>query len=124
MHAEVYIRRILVSQNVGVSLRKQRRQYPNIRWDVVFQRGDGWTLAAPFCLESEAYELYKDAWIGFARPNDQVFFPIELCRPRVAAERDDAIRHDLHEIPAKANHRVEVPGTTYYTSSSKRTGTK
>lgn len=80
MDNEVYVRRILVSPNVAVSLRKQRRQYPNIRWDVIFQRGDGWTLAAPSVLESKAYEMYKDAWVGFARYGDQVFLPIVMYR--------------------------------------------
>ena len=85
MDNEIYIRRILVSKNLVVSLRKQKRDYQNIRWDIVFQRGDGWTLAAPSALESEAYEMYKDVWVGFARWGDKVFSPMELYRPRVAA---------------------------------------
>ena len=80
MNNEVYIRQILVGPSIAVSLRRQRRQYPNIRWDIVFQRGDRWTLAAPSALESEAYEMYKEAWVGFARYEDRVFLPIALYR--------------------------------------------
>jgi len=107
MNNEIYIRRILVSPNLSVSLRKQKRDYQNIRWDIVFQRGDGWTLAAPSALESEAYEMYKEAWVGFARFEDRVFLPIALYRSSFDTVGQSLLRIRQGEIAAGSDVNEE-----------------
>lgn len=45
--------------------------------DIMFIRDDGWTLGAPLTLESVAFGLWSDKWIGYTYLPKRNFKPIE-----------------------------------------------
>lgn len=73
-------RRVVINET-GESVSPARAAALGILHDIIFIRGDGWTLAASADLESVAYELWKSEWIGFVR--------------------EDCIVHPISEYPAQ-----------------------
>lgn len=45
----------------------RRAHEMGINPDVIFIRGDGWSLAAPSQFESVAYGMWSDEWVAFMR---------------------------------------------------------
>lgn len=66
---------ILNAEGEAVSFR--RAQETNwITPDVIFIREDGWSLGAPGWLESVAYKMWADEWIGFIRRDKNTALPM------------------------------------------------
>jgi hypothetical protein len=51
----------------GMMSTKEIRDMADIVPDIIFVRGDGWTLAAPPKFEAVAYNMWRDKWVGFVR---------------------------------------------------------
>lgn len=71
--------RVLVNDNGDAVPSQQALVVLKIIPDVVFLRKDGWTLGAPERLETLAFRMWEDEWIGFARTtkDGSKFSPIQ-----------------------------------------------
>lgn len=66
---------VVDSEGQAVNSRRATFEY-GVRTDIVFLRGDGWTLGAPKHLESVAYSLWRDEWTHFCRRPGLAWVPI------------------------------------------------
>lgn len=68
--------RVIVSGTGEATTNQQARDRYNVVPDIVFLRGDGWTLGAPKQFETVAYAMWRNEWVGFMRRGDKVATPI------------------------------------------------
>lgn len=80
---DVQPHRVVVDEyGTSVSPEDAKKRF-GIEWRVIFIRDDGWCLGAPLFLERVAYEMWKNAWIGFVRRSSGKVRPISEYRPVV-----------------------------------------
>lgn len=58
--------RVMISLDEAVPPRRAREDH-GINPDVIFIRGDGWSLGAPAHLETAAERQWADAWVAYIR---------------------------------------------------------
>lgn len=56
--------RVMISEHEALGSKRARELHGTVP-DVVFLRGDGWSLGAPKELEYAAYRTWPDQWVGF-----------------------------------------------------------
>jgi hypothetical protein len=59
--------RVVISAEGEATTSRRAREEHGITPDVVFLRGDGWSLGAPWWFESIAYREWADEWVGYMR---------------------------------------------------------
>lgn len=77
------VRRVMVDRH-GMSLTplEAGRDYGLWVPDLILLRADGWTLGCRSADEDVAVRLWDGDWIGFKRPEDERFRPIEEYQPK------------------------------------------
>lgn len=73
------VRVIVDSEGLGVPPSRAQALY-GITPDVIFLRGDGWTLGAPTKFEHVAYTMWQREWTHFAYANDTAWQSISSYR--------------------------------------------
>ncbi len=71
--------RVMISEHEAISAMRAKREHgielDNI--EIVFVRGDGWTLGTPKQFEKEAFDMWAGHWVQFMRcSTGNVVFPI------------------------------------------------
>jgi len=66
---------VVDSEGLGTTPERAKNEY-SITSDIMFLRGDGWTLGAPTVFENVAYTMWQREWTHFARTNDTDWQPI------------------------------------------------
>lgn len=69
--------RVVINFEGEATSSRRAREVFGVSPDVVFLRNDGWMLGAPASLESVAFKIWRNEWIGFVRRPNQKFSPIK-----------------------------------------------
>lgn len=69
--------RVLINEE-GEALSQRRAMESGVLPDIAFLRKDGWVLGAPAHLESAAYGLWPDEWVGFCTVSEAEYKPMSL----------------------------------------------
>lgn len=54
-------------------------QNPDLRWDLIYIRSDGWSLGCEFYLGQYAEHLHRDQWVGIVRRGDKQPKPLHFA---------------------------------------------
>lgn len=68
--------RVVINSAGSATTSEHARVRYGITPDIVFLRGDGWTLGAPEDFERVAYAMWRDEWVGFMRRTAKQATPI------------------------------------------------
>ena len=54
------------------------KKNPELSWDLIYIRDDGWSLGCDFYLGQHAENLFRDRWVAWVRRGDKKPRPLKL----------------------------------------------